>query len=230
MTAAGGSENRRRPYDVRMSTPFYQKARRHLSRRDPVLKAVIKQVGPCTLTPIPHDPFTILVRCVIYQQISTKAAKSVFDRLAARVGGPPIPAAALGRLTEDDFRACGVSGPKQRALRAVIDYADANPGVLARIADLEEEAIHGHLTAIKGIGPWSVDMFLMFGISKPDVLPVGDLGIKAAMRKLYGPDDRYPTKDEMIAIAEPWRPYRTVACWYLWRSLGGVVPQSGQGG
>lgn len=216
-------------YDVRMSTPFYQKARRHLTRKCPVMKRLIGAVGPCTLSPNPADPFTLLVRCVIYQQISTKAAMSIFNRLAAAVGdGSAVPMAKLARMTEAKLRACGVSGPKQRALRAVIDHVRANPDLLPGIEERADDTIREQLTEIKGIGPWSADMFLMFGISRPDVLPVGDYGLRAAVKKEFGLKE-LPKPAELEEIAAPWAPYRSVATWYCWRSLG-PVPQSGQGG
>lgn len=201
-----------------MSTPFYQKARRHLSRRDPVLKVVIKQVGRCTWQPVFSDPLTLLVRCVISQQISTKAAETISGRLMEKLGGAPFRVTDLLALTDDDFRACGVSGPKQRALRSVAAHVAADETFLTRLPDLPDDEFRAAVVQIKGLGPWSADMLLMFGISRPDVLPVGDLGIKAAMRNLYGLAD-LPKPPEMERIAEPWRPYRSVACWYLWRSL-----------
>ncbi len=207
---------------------WYAKAQRHLARRDPVLKALVKRVGPCTMAPVSGDPFTVLVRCVIYQQISTKAAKSIFDRLATAVGGPPVPPAALLALSPEQWAACGVSGPKQRTLRAVMAHLDANPALLPNLAVWDDDTIRANLVVIKGIGPWSVDMFLMFSVSRPDVLPVGDLGLKMGVRDEYGLD-HIPTTAELIEIAEPWRPYRSVATWYFWRSRG-PVPQSGQGG
>lgn len=207
---------------------LYAKAVRHLGRKCPHMKTLMTQVGPCTWVPMSDDPFTVLVRCVIYQQISTKAAKSIFDRLAATCGGLPIPRDRLAALTEADYRACGVSGPKQRTLRAVLDHVAANPDLLPGIEDRDEAVMRPQLTAIKGIGPWSVDMFLMFAISRLDVLPVGDLGLRAGVKKLYGLAE-LPTAKELEAMAEPWRPYRSVATWYFWRAAG-PVPQSGQGG
>src|SRR5215216_5312981 len=124
-----------------MSTPLYKTARRHLTRQCPVMKRLIGVVGPCTLTPTPADPFTLLVRCVISQQISTKAAASINGRLASIVGGPPIPMAKLEKLTEEQFKACGVSGPKQRTLRAVIDHIRANPKLLPGIEERDNETI-----------------------------------------------------------------------------------------
>jgi DNA-3-methyladenine glycosylase II len=207
---------------------LYRKACRHLSRKCPVLKGLIKQVGPCTWAPVSDDPFTVLVRCVVYQQISTKAAKSIFERLAAAAGGLPIPRDRLAALSDAEFAACGVSGPKRRALRAVAGHVAANPDLLPAVADLDEAELRPRLTAITGVGPWTVDMFLMFAICKPDVLPVGDLGLRMGVRDVYGLKD-LPTPAEVLARAEAWRPYRSVATWYFWRSRG-FVPQSGQGG
>jgi DNA-3-methyladenine glycosylase II len=207
---------------------LYRKARRHLSRKCPVLKRLITRVGPCTWAPVSDDPFTILVRCVIYQQISTKAAKSIFERLAAAAGGLPIGREKLSVLTEAAFKLCGVSGPKQRTLKAVAEHVAANPDLLPGIETREEAILRTQLTAIKGIGPWSADMFLMFGLGRPDVLPVGDLGLRMGVRDEYGLKE-IPGADALVALAEPWRPYRSVATWYFWRSRG-PVPQSGQGG
>ncbi|MBX9581737.1 MAG: DNA-3-methyladenine glycosylase [Gemmataceae bacterium] len=207
---------------------LYAKAARHLSRRCPALKGLIKQVGPCTWLPMSDDPFTVLVRCVIYQQISTKAAKSIFDRLAAACGGLPIPRDRLAALAEADYKTCGVSGPKQRTLRAVLDHVAANPDILPGIEDRAEAELRPQLTAIKGIGNWSVDMFLMFGLGRSDVLPVGDLGLRAGVKRLYGLDE-LPSPAELLERAEAWKPYRSVATWYFWRNAG-PVPQSGQGG
>jgi DNA-3-methyladenine glycosylase II len=208
-----------------MSTPYYRKVRRHLSRKCPVMKTLITRVGPCTLEVKPDDPFTLLVGCVISQQISTKAARSIYARLAAAVEGPPVPRDRIARMTEKQFKACGVSGPKQRTLKAVAAHVRANPELLPGIESRDDGLIREQLTAIKGIGPWSVDMFLMFSIGRPDVLPVGDLGLRAAIRNEFGLKD-LPKPAEVEKIAEPWKPYRSIATWYLWRSLG-PVKQSG---
>jgi DNA-3-methyladenine glycosylase II len=201
-----------------MSTPLYRNARRHLARNCPVMKRLIARVGPCTLAPNPEDPFTLLVRCVISQQISTKAAESIFGKLAALVDGPPVPMARVARFGDAKLRSCGLSGPKQRTLRAVIDHVRANPDLLPGITLRDDETIRAQLTAIKGIGPWSVDMFLMFGLGRPDVLPVGDFGFRAAVRNLFKLR-KDPSPDGYVRRAEPWRPYRSIATWYLWRSL-----------
>jgi DNA-3-methyladenine glycosylase II len=197
---------------------LFTHAPRHLSRRCAVMKSIIKGVGPCTLTPKTDDPFTLIVNCVISQQISTKAAASIAAKLVAAVKGPPVRRDRLAKLTDEQFRACGISGPKQRTLRAVLDHVAANPDLLPGIHDRDDAAIREQLTAIKGIGPWTVDMFLMFAISRPDVLPVGDLGLRAGVKRFYGLAG-LPTVAELEAIAEKWKPYRTVGTWYIWQGL-----------
>lgn len=206
------------PIHVHMSTPGYHKAQRHLARRCEVMKRLIQQVGPCTLTPDPADPFTMLVRCIIFQQLSTKAAASIFAQLLARVGGPPVPLTRLARLSDRTLRSCGISGPKQRALRAVIDHVRAHPDLLPGIADRDDDTIREQLTQITGIGPWSVDMFLMFGLGRLDVLPVGDYGFRVAVKNEFHLPE-LPTAKELVQRGEVWRPYRSIATWYLWRSL-----------
>ncbi len=201
-----------------MSTPFYKKARGHLSKNCPVLKQVIGLVGPCTMIPFPGDPFTLLVRCVIYQQISTKAAKSIFDKLQTAMGGSSIPMARLAQLTNEEFKACGISGPKQRTLRAVIEHHKTNPDLLKSIPNLADDEVTERLTQIKGIGPWTADMFLMFGIMRPDVFPVGDYGVRVAIKKLFRLR-KMPDAAKCHKLGAPWKPYRSVASWYLWRSL-----------
>lgn len=193
----------------------YAKARRHLSRRDPVLKSVIARAGKCTLTPQPDDPLRMLVKAVISQQISVKAAASIYARLAARV--KQVTAARLRKLTPEDLAACGLSRPKQRAIAAILDHIAAEKSFLKDLPTLEDEAFRESVVRIKGLGPWSADMLLMFGYGRLDILPVGDLGVRLAIRDLYGLAD-LPSVEQMLEISEPWRPYRTVASWYLWRS------------
>jgi DNA-3-methyladenine glycosylase II len=205
-----------------MSTPLYRKARRHLSDNCPVMRRLIDRVGPCTLRPMPDDPFTLLVRCVISQQISTKAAESIYGRLAALVGGPPVPLAKTARLTDAELQSCGVSGPKQRTLRAVIDHVGACPRLLKEITDYDNDTVHAELTRIRGIGPWTADMFLIFGLGRPDVLPVGDYGFKVAVKNQFKLR-KMPGPDALERRGEPWRPYRSIATWYLWRSLEPVT-------
>jgi DNA-3-methyladenine glycosylase II len=204
-----------------MSTPFFKKVRLHLSDNCPVMNRLIGRIGPCTLAPKHLDPLTLLVRCVISQQISTKAAESISGKLIALVGEEPngtIPLARVAALGEVEFKSCGISGPKQRTLRAVIAHVLANPDLLPSIPELDDAAIREQLTAIKGIGPWTADMFLLFGLCRPDVWAVGDYGIKVAVKTQFRLR-KMPDAKKMTKLAKPWEPYRSVASWYLWRSL-----------
>ncbi|MBX3399323.1 MAG: DNA-3-methyladenine glycosylase 2 family protein [Gemmataceae bacterium] len=196
---------------------YYSKAQRHLAKRCPTMKSIIERVGPCQLTPRPDEPLALLVRCVISQQISTKAADSIHGRLAEKAKAPPFTVAKLRKLAESDYRECGLSGGKFRAIQAILDRIDSDRAFLKALPTLDDDAFRASVTSIKGLGPWSADMLLMFGFGRPDVLPVGDLGIKLAIQDLWKMD-KLPTAAEMHAIAEPWRPYRTVASWYLWRT------------
>jgi len=226
-----------------MSTKFYKKVRRHLSDNCPVMNRVIARVGPCILAPKGDDPFTLLVRCVIGQQISTKAASSIFERLATAVSGPPdphpadgtslamwqretaVPLAKLSKFGETDYKACGISAPKQRTLRAIIEHVEANPDLLPGIPEMTDDDIRDRLTVVKGIGPWTVDMFLLFGLGRPDVWPVGDFGIKMAVKAAFNLR-KMPDAKRLTKIARPWEPYRSVASWYLWRSLDSPNPDA----
>jgi DNA-3-methyladenine glycosylase II len=195
---------------------LYPKAQRHISRRDAILKEIIKRVGPCTLTPRPDEPLALLLRCVIAQQISTKAADSISKKLAQKWAGSPT-LAKLQKLTPTDYSECGISGPKQKAISAILDRVATDRGFLKRLPTLDDEAFREEVTSIKGLGPWSADMLLIFGFSRLDVLPVGDLGVKMGMKDVYGLKS-VPTADEMTELAEPWRPYRTIGTWYIWRA------------
>lgn len=201
-----------------MSTPAIRNAQKHLATNCPIMEGIIARVGPCTLAAVESDPLTLLVRCVVAQQISGKAAQSIFAKLCTAVGGPPLPLAKLARLREPKYKACGISGPKQRTIRAVVDYVKANDDLLPSIPELSDDDIRDRLTVIKGVGPWTADMFLMFGLLRPDVWPVGDYGIKVAVQKqlkLRAP----PDAKKLAAVGERWKPHRTVAAWYLWRTL-----------
>ncbi|CAN5480774.1 DNA-3-methyladenine glycosylase [soil metagenome] len=203
-------------------TALYEKAAKHLAK-DAKLKPVIDRVGLCTLTPRADEPFSMLVRCVIAQQISGKAADAISGKLAAKLKNRVTPK-TVAALSDDDLRVCGISGPKQRAIRSILQHGTDNKHFYKSMPELGDEEFIEAVTAIKGIGPWSADMLLMFGYGRTDVLPVGDYGLKAGVRDLYGLDD-LPKPPQLIAIAEAWRPYRSIATWYIWRSKG-PVPNS----
>lgn len=198
------------------TTKRWTAAQRHLSRRDPVLASIISAVGPCTLQP-GGDPFAVLVRAVVAQMISTKAAESVSARLQSLAGEAGLVPVRLQELGEDRIRAAGLSAAKARAILALAEGANTGRLPLDRLHDFDDEALARLLLAYPGIGPWTVDMVLLFGLNRPDVLPVGDLGLRASVREHYGFAE-LPTKAELFTLAEPWRPYRGIATWYLWQS------------
>lgn len=198
-------------------------AERHLAAVGEPFPQLIDHVGPCTLTPEP-DLFRELVRAMIAQLISTAAARSIFGRLEAKLKGKITPT-GIGKLTDDDFQACGIRGGKLRSIRELAEHFRTNRNFARTIQNAEDEEVRQLLLPLRGVGPWTVDMILMFGLARPDVLPVGDLGLRAGVRDLYGLPE-LPKPKELHTLAEPWRPYRTIATWYIWRSRGGV-PQSG---
>jgi len=202
---------------------LYGKARRHLARRDPVLKRLMAAVGPCTLRPDP-DRFGVLVRSVVSQMISTRAALTIGTRLTALLAphGGLTPPAVLA-VPEEALRGAGLSGSKVRSIRAIAAAVADGSLPLAGL-DGDDAAATAALTRLHGVGVWTAEMFLIFGLGRPDVLPVGDFGLRAGVKEQYGLD-ALPGPALLRERAEPWRPYRTVATWYMWRSRG-FVPQS----
>ncbi len=196
-------------------------ARRHLSRRDPVLAKIIAAVGPCTLRP-GGDPFTLLVRAIVAQMISAAAADKVSGRLFALAG--EVTPARLTAMGEAAIRSAGLSGSKARAILALAAAASDGTIPLDALGTLDDDELSAALTALPGIGPWTAEMFLLFGLGRADILPVGDFGLRAGVRDHWGLE-ALPTKGELRLMAEPWRPYRGIATWYIWRSKG-AVPQS----
>jgi DNA-3-methyladenine glycosylase II len=208
---------------ARPARPPFAKAQKHLAKCHPAFARLVKLVGPCTMTP-GGEPFELLVRSIISQQISTKAAVSIGAKLQALLPGGRLTPAGVHGLTEEALRSCGLSGGKRRFIRALTERVHSGALDLARVAGLPDEAIAAELLPVPGIGPWTVDMFLIFGLGRPDVLPVGDLGLRMGVKEVFGLAEP-PGKAELVALAEPWRPFRSVATWYLWRSRG-FVPQS----
>jgi DNA-3-methyladenine glycosylase II len=166
----------------------------------------------------PEDAYGSLVRSIVGQQLSTKAARSIYARLAALFGGrAPTPAELLA-VEEETLRAAGLSRPKVGYLRDLARRVEAGELDLETLHEFPDEEVAARLTAVKGLGQWSADMFLMFHLGRPDVLPVGDLGIRRAVERAYGLPAP-PDPSALRALAEPWRPDRTLACLYLWESL-----------
>ena len=192
------------------------KARRHLMRRDTILKPLIRMVGPCTLKPS-DDHFATLVRSIISQQISTKAAIAIGNRLLEKV--KRFQPKRLLEASSDDLRSAGLSGGKQRSIQELAAMCQSGAIPLKRLPDMDDADIIAALTQVHGIGPWTAEMFLMFSLGRPDILPVGDYGLRAGVQKHYQLPD-LPKKDALQALAEPWRPFRSIGTWYIWRSLG----------
>jgi DNA-3-methyladenine glycosylase II len=189
-----------------------------LMRRDPILAPVIrKHRGRSLLDTPPMEPFPALVRTITSQQISTKAAATIHGRLVALMPRGVTPRAMLA-LTDEQLRAAGLSRQKTAYLRDLAAKVESGELPGHTLHELADDEVIEAIVKVKGLGRWSAEMFLMFRLHRPDVLPVDDLGIVNAMQRLYGLRKR-PKADRMRKIAEPWRPYRTVACWYLWRSL-----------
>ncbi|HEY3945000.1 MAG TPA: DNA-3-methyladenine glycosylase [Solirubrobacteraceae bacterium] len=194
----------------------------HLREADQVLRTVIDEVGPDGLhdrAGRPADHYGALVRSIVGQQLSTKAALSIFNRLTDRFGGrTPTPKEVLADDPEELRAAAGLSRAKVSFLRSLAEHVLDGSLELERLNELPDEEVIAELVAVRGLGLWSAHMFLMFHLRRPDVLPVGDLGIRRAIKELYGLD-ALPSPVEMEPIAEPWRPHRTIACRFLWRSL-----------
>lgn len=189
-----------------------------LLRRDPVLGALIRKHGACGLAAAQRaDHFSALVRAITGQQLSTKAASTIYARLVALMPAGVTPG-ALASLTDEQMRAVGMSRQKIAYFRDLASKALSGALPLDSLDEMSDDDVIAALTQVKGIGRWSAEMFLMFRLHRPDVLPVDDLGIVNAVKNVYRLRKR-PTADRIRTIGEPWRPYRSVACWYLWRSL-----------
>lgn len=201
----------------------YRRALRHLARRDPLLKSLIATVGPCTLTPDANH-FALLVRSIISQQISTKAAISIRLKLEQALQPKGLKPAAILEASDDQLRGAGLSANKARSLRDLAEKVHTGTVPLKRLRDLPDEEVIEKLIPIRGIGRWTAEMFLIFSLGRLDVLPVDDLGLRVGVQRLHEMPDP-PTKGQLHDLGEPWRPYRSIATWYFWRSLGSV-PQS----
>lgn len=199
------------------------KAQRHLARRDPVLRQVIRSVGPCTLRFLP-ERFTALVHSIISQQISTKAAASIRSRLAEVLAPGGITLSGIAQASDTSLRSAGLSSAKVRAVRDLAEKVAAGLVPLEGIHEFPDEEVISLLVPVRGIGPWTAQMFLIFCLGRLDVLPVADLGLRAAVKHQYGLAE-LPAREKLEELGERWRPFRSIATWYFWRSLG-FVPQS----
>jgi DNA-3-methyladenine glycosylase II len=198
----------------------HDNAVRHLSAADERLGALIARVGPCLMgaRAAESDHFEGLVSAIASQQLSTKAAATIFARVKA-LGldetGKLHPATLLAQ-DEATLRGAGLSGQKTRYIRDVCDKVCSGALALHTLHEKDDESVIEALCSVKGVGRWTAEMFLMFRLGRPDILPVGDLGIQKGMMRLFGLR-KLPTPEKMVKLARPFQPYRSAACWYLWR-------------
>jgi DNA-3-methyladenine glycosylase II len=194
----------------------------HLSACDPVLGAFVADHGRLDEAERrrgrPDDAYGALLRAIVGQQLSVKAAKTIYDRLCGLYGGRTPTPAELIETDPEDLRGVGLSRAKASYLRDLAEHVEDGELDLERLPQLDDDEVSAQLIAIKGLGRWTVDMFLMFHLGRPDILPVGDLGIRRAVQIAYGLGD-LPDPAELTRIAQPWQPHRTLACLYLWASL-----------
>ncbi len=197
---------------------------RHLKRADPVMRRIIEREGPCRFRrEYEKDELGALVDAIIYQQLAYKAAATIAGRFRQIYAGDghakgrlPRPA-ELAATPARKLRAAGLSRQKIGYLRDLAQKAARGDLKLGRFAGMSDAEVAENITQVKGIGPWTADMFAMFSLNRPDVLPVGDLGLQYGIKEAYGLR-KLPSAERMLKMAEPWRPYRSVATWYLWQS------------
>ncbi|HZV75306.1 MAG TPA: DNA-3-methyladenine glycosylase [Conexibacter sp.] len=199
------------------------RAEAHLRAADPILAGIVELVGADGLGDAragrPDDHYGALVRAIVGQQLSTKAARTIYGRLTERYGGrTPTPAELIADDLDELRVAAGLSRAKASYLRSLAEHVVSGELELDRLDEMPDAEVAAELVAVKGLGQWTADMFLLFHLQRPDVLPVGDLGIRRAVERAYGLPG-LPDPAELTRIAEPWRPHRSLACRYLWRSL-----------
>lgn len=204
------------PREEAAAIELVARARRRLMREDRRLAEVIKAVGPCTYSRRPGG-FPSLFHAILRQQLSGKAAATIAGRLLHACGGEVAPE-AVAALDDAAFAASGVSRQKRDYLRGLAAAALAAPALFAALEQLPDDAAIEALTAIKGIGRWTAEMYLMFSLGRLDVLPLGDVSIRAAIADIYGVSREAPAA-KLTRLAEVWRPYRSVACWYFYAHL-----------
>lgn len=188
----------------------------HLKKSDPVLAAIIQRIGPFRMEYGQPD-FHSLAEAIVYQQLNGKAAVVIFDRFADLAGKPLTPQGIL-RLTDEQMRSVGLSKQKSSYLRDMAERAASGQLDFSKLHELPDEEVIKHLTQVKGVGVWTAQMFLMFTLKRPNILPTGDFGVRMAIKKHYS-KRKLPNPAQMAKIAKPWEPYRSIACWYLWKSM-----------
>ena len=194
----------------------------HLTRADDGMAGLIEQHGPLDLEARrrgrPADAYGALLRSIVGQQLSVKAAKSIYGRLVDLFGGSTPSPRELLAVDAETLRSAGLSRPKVSYIRSLAQHVEDGELHLEALDEMSDDEVIAELTAVKGLGEWTAHMFLMFHLRRPDVLPVGDLGIRRAVERLYGLEG-LPDAETLERLAERWRPYRTLACMYLWHSL-----------
>ena len=208
-----------------------RKAITHLKKSDPVMASIIARVGPFRLDRRPAT-FEAMVRAIVFQQLAGAAARTIYQRLQnaceQAVGGQDTPRSLYGgfgitpesvlALTEEQMRACGLSRQKLGYIRDLAQKTISREVDFARLPDMSDDDVIEHLTRVKGIGLWSAQMFLIFALGRLDVMPTADLGINMAICRAYG-KRKIPKPKQILKFSEKWKPYRSLACWYLWRSV-----------
>jgi DNA-3-methyladenine glycosylase II len=193
-----------------------RKALNHLKKCDPILRGIIERVGPCRMEYGPPE-FCSLAEAIVYQQLNGKAAVTIFNRFAQLAGEPLTPEGIL-KLSDAQLRSVGLSKQKSSYLKDLAAKTASGALDFSRLHELSDEEVIKHLTQVKGIGVWTAHMFLIFSLRRPNVLPTGDYGVQVAVKKHYK-KRKLPKPGDMEKIARAWEPYRSVACWYMWRSL-----------
>jgi 3-methyladenine DNA glycosylase/8-oxoguanine DNA glycosylase len=206
----------------------HQRAIAHLRKADPRLAAVIDAVGPCTFAPSEHlAHFTAVSRSIVFQQLSGKAASTIYARFAALFPDETPVAGRLLDLSEEQLRGVGLSRQKIGYLRDLAARVQAGDVPIDTLHELSDDEVIAALTSVRGIGRWPAQMFLMFRLGRPDVLPDLDLGIQKGIQRAYRMR-KLPSPKRVLQVGAKWAPYRTVASWYLWRSLDATA-ESRQG-
>lgn len=221
--------SRSRGYNRPMLTYDPEAAVSHLRLADPVLARIIDSVGPLTMEPR-DGSFRSLARAIFFQQLAGPAARAILNRVLRTLSTDEerwyAPREFLA-LTDEQLRAAGLSRQKAVYLRDLAAKFASGELREDEFAHLDDEEVIRKASTVKGIGRWTGEMFLIFSLGRPDVLPVDDLGVRRAMQIAYGLPD-LPKPDEMRRVGEPWRPYRSAGTWYMWRSLGVAVPEDGR--
>jgi DNA-3-methyladenine glycosylase II len=211
--------------------PRLTKAHRELAASDPVMAALMERVGPMSVAErrrrrgqVPDDAYGALLRAVVGQQLSTKAARTIYDRVVALFGGDDPSPQALLEVDEQALRKAGLSGRKVEYLRDLAAHVLSGELELDRLEELSDEEVIAEVTAVRGLGQWTAEMFLMFHLGRGDVVSGGDLGIRRGVMLTYELGEM-PTPDEVVKRAEAWRPHRTLACIYLWEAAAATPVQ-----